>query len=703
MTSYLSRVDYTGDGSTTNFAIPFPYISEANVYLYQNGTVDNTTTVTWTSSTEVQLSPAPAAAAAVEFRRQTVETSVLATIMAGSVKPGDLNLDSTQLLYLAQELTDEAAVLASQEGTNTTNIATLMSEVATNTASIAALVAKTVPNGTLLAAQFTNSSANLLAITQKLVTIITGLGAVVSPTVLQYRSLQDKLCDGFNTWDFFRSGGNRADATSFTASKNLTSDVQDAIDSANETAIAYQAANDFYGRAINIVDVGPGCYGVQDLMVYPGTILRFNPNASFKAIGTITRAILNTREYIGQATSPDGPIYGVRLIRPRIDMAGIVGMGILMESLHDSFITDPEVTNVQVSGGITYNDLGQKNTGSTGSPVWVNIGNLTYPPIGICIKGIAGSKGTLNAARNQLIRPKVDSVISTSSPGSWAGCGLWLGSSNLGGVNNGANNTTIHGGRAQGFAAAVYIDLANDVGVERMQVSYNTDGVFVGRTDSSSLAYGNSNYRAKLRDLYAENCTTSAVHISANNFDTEVHGFGSLAGTPNALVWDAHNCRTRVYEGGSEFDSGPAGALSVSNPTLADFTYIDQHSNSALPSASATADFYTVGRKVFFRLHATWGSSTFSGLTGSDSMTIQLGSTFPQCISSPSSPKNVCSAFISSGIELPSGYTDLQAEFGNSLQIILQGGKDTGVSPVLYSEQSGAGGIDICGHYWLGP
>lgn len=108
--TYKSRVDYTGTGSTTAYPIPFPYIKEGDVYLYQNGVLDTSSTVSWTNLSLVSVIPAPLSGATVEFRRQTVSTATLAQIQAGTILPSDINLDTLQLLYLIQEAQDQEVV-----------------------------------------------------------------------------------------------------------------------------------------------------------------------------------------------------------------------------------------------------------------------------------------------------------------------------------------------------------------------------------------------------------------------------------------------------------------------------------------------------------------------------------------------------------------------------------------------------------------
>lgn len=105
--SYHARVDYTGDGATSTFAIPFAYIKEADVLLYTAGVLDNTTVITWLTSGSVSLAPTPASGVAISFRRSTNPVTAVHTLQIGSMDPRDVNDLIQQTLYLAQEALDD--------------------------------------------------------------------------------------------------------------------------------------------------------------------------------------------------------------------------------------------------------------------------------------------------------------------------------------------------------------------------------------------------------------------------------------------------------------------------------------------------------------------------------------------------------------------------------------------------------------------
>lgn len=148
--TYYARAYYTGNGTQSQFALPFPYIYPTDVYLYQNGTLDTTTTITFLSANLVQLAPVPIVGAAVELVRQTVETSVLAQIQSGSISANDINLDTQQLLYLIQEINDDATYLNTTVQAELAAILAILAQL--TSAGLAALLAALAALGTPLVA-----------------------------------------------------------------------------------------------------------------------------------------------------------------------------------------------------------------------------------------------------------------------------------------------------------------------------------------------------------------------------------------------------------------------------------------------------------------------------------------------------------------------------------------------------------------------
>jgi hypothetical protein len=103
----FSYVEYTGDGSTTQFAVTFSYIETDDVDVTVDGV---SVSFTWDNAAQVNLASAPAVDATVLVYRTTQRTARLVDFTAASVLSEDtLDKDSNQLFFIAQEAFDDSA------------------------------------------------------------------------------------------------------------------------------------------------------------------------------------------------------------------------------------------------------------------------------------------------------------------------------------------------------------------------------------------------------------------------------------------------------------------------------------------------------------------------------------------------------------------------------------------------------------------
>ena len=100
-----SYVVYTGNGSTTQFNVPFPYIRREHLAVSVNYT---STSFTWINDSTVSVSPAPVAGARVEVRRVTPVNAPLVDFADGStLVAADLDTNNLQQTYVNQEQDDQ--------------------------------------------------------------------------------------------------------------------------------------------------------------------------------------------------------------------------------------------------------------------------------------------------------------------------------------------------------------------------------------------------------------------------------------------------------------------------------------------------------------------------------------------------------------------------------------------------------------------
>lgn len=99
-----SYANYTGNGSTTQFSVPMPYIRKEHVHVYVNNVE---VSFTWVNSTTALLASAPVNGAKVQVRRVTPILLPLVDYSDGSTfVAADLDTSNLQLLYIEQELDD---------------------------------------------------------------------------------------------------------------------------------------------------------------------------------------------------------------------------------------------------------------------------------------------------------------------------------------------------------------------------------------------------------------------------------------------------------------------------------------------------------------------------------------------------------------------------------------------------------------------
>jgi hypothetical protein len=103
----FSYAVYTGNGSTTQFNVPFPYIRREHVV----ASLDYVSQVfTWVNNTTVEITPAPAAGVRVEVRRVTPINAPLVDFVDGStLVAADLDTNALQQTYVNQEQDDDFA------------------------------------------------------------------------------------------------------------------------------------------------------------------------------------------------------------------------------------------------------------------------------------------------------------------------------------------------------------------------------------------------------------------------------------------------------------------------------------------------------------------------------------------------------------------------------------------------------------------
>lgn len=112
-----SHVTYTGDGTTQDYIVPFPYLKISDVKVSLDEAEQNALAYSWHTSGTIRFVTAPPKGKSVRIQRITDKVTPAVDFRDGStLTEADLDLAVTQLLYIAQEAYDaldgETAVAA---------------------------------------------------------------------------------------------------------------------------------------------------------------------------------------------------------------------------------------------------------------------------------------------------------------------------------------------------------------------------------------------------------------------------------------------------------------------------------------------------------------------------------------------------------------------------------------------------------------
>jgi hypothetical protein len=167
-----SYVEYQGDGTSTTFAVPFPFIVRSHVKLYLDyDIVDRTfasalaegTDFDWTSDTIVELNVAPSGSEKLTVIRETPSGAQVVPWQDGSnLVAFDLNTSDLQNLYVVQEQQDrnDASVIATASATAAAAASAQAAQAAAVAASGDAQVAISTANGVANTANSAVNTAN---------------------------------------------------------------------------------------------------------------------------------------------------------------------------------------------------------------------------------------------------------------------------------------------------------------------------------------------------------------------------------------------------------------------------------------------------------------------------------------------------------------------------------------------------------------
>jgi len=97
-----TSVSYTGNGSSTDYTFPFPYLSKTHIKVYLNGVVQSSG-YSFLTASSIRFTSAPTAGVAIVITRETPSTPIVTWQDGAVILAADQNSAFRQSLYIAEE------------------------------------------------------------------------------------------------------------------------------------------------------------------------------------------------------------------------------------------------------------------------------------------------------------------------------------------------------------------------------------------------------------------------------------------------------------------------------------------------------------------------------------------------------------------------------------------------------------------------
>jgi hypothetical protein len=246
-----SYVTYTGNGSTTQFAVPFGYIRKEHIEVLLNDVA--TTAYTWVSASTIQMNTAPGSGVVVKLLRETPVDASLVDFTDGSTPVArDFDTANTQNLYTNQELrdiSDATDALSNQALTTANNAVTTANGAVTtaNAASTAASNAVTTANAANATAGTANSNSTAAVSTAN------QAAANAAAAVVTANAASASASSAVSTANTAASNASAAVSTAnsaSTASSNAVTTANNAVTVAQQAVNTANSANTTAGSAV---------------------------------------------------------------------------------------------------------------------------------------------------------------------------------------------------------------------------------------------------------------------------------------------------------------------------------------------------------------------------------------------------------------------------------------------------------------------
>jgi hypothetical protein len=330
MPTYFAQVTYTGNGSTTSYAIPFSYIDSSHVKAYINGTLTSAFTV---STSTLTFTSAPANGATVRIERQTPIDARLVDFADGSVlTEADLDRSANQTFYIAQEVADDAINNMAVDTDDKYNAQSKVIKNVANPVNANDAVNKTYLENTWLStsdkATLSNLNSNIASVTavNSALTNVNAVGSDLLEPVSEINTVAVSIANvdtvGTNIANVNTVAGNNANITTVAGANSNITTVAGA--NANITAVAGQITptNNISTVAGAVANIGTVATNVANVNTVGGAIANVNTvagaNANITTVAGANANITTVATNIANVNSVGGSIANVNTVATNV-------------------------------------------------------------------------------------------------------------------------------------------------------------------------------------------------------------------------------------------------------------------------------------------------------------------------------------------------------------------------------------------------
>ena len=292
---------YTGNGSNKLFSITFPYLDESDIDVYLNGTLQTITThYFFANATTIEFVTAPSNGAVVLLDRTTDDIALQATFFNGStIRSSDLNNNFDQVLFIAQETTNDAAgaiasantaITTANNAVTTANNAVTTANAASASASAAVSTANTANTNVASAISTANTASSNASAA---VSTANGAVSTANSAAVDAATAISTANGAVSTANGAVSTANAATATATTAATNASNAVTTANTASTTAGNAVTTANNTVSTANSAVTTAGSAVTTANNAVTTANSAVSTANAASSTANAAAAAVAN--------------------------------------------------------------------------------------------------------------------------------------------------------------------------------------------------------------------------------------------------------------------------------------------------------------------------------------------------------------------------------------------------------------------------